>query len=178
MNKRGMIDAREESVSVYVLCDPRTNEVRYVGETIDTMNRMRGHRSCTANKERTEWVKELEGLGLQPVMKVVSIVQRSECYEEERRVIELHRSQGCLLFNKKRAGKVVKKKVLKGWGSYRILWKQTGHVFNSAAEAGRYFGMNEGTIRNNAKRQAKIDGMSVISMPLVGIVEMVKEAVI
>lgn len=165
MNKRGVIDAKEELISVYVLCDPRTDSVRYVGETIDTMKRLRIHRRGFTNKELTRWIKELEGLGLQPTMKVVSTVPRSECYGEEQRLIELYRSQGCLLLNKNKTDKMIEKKVYRSWANCRILWKETGHIFESAAEAGRYFGVTGNTILNNAKRQLKINGMAVVSMP-------------
>lgn len=166
MNKYGVINAKKELVFVYVLCDPRTNEVRYVGETVDIKSRMRNHwNNSVENRKMLEWIKELKGLKLLPIVKVISTVSRRECYNEEQRVIELYRNQGCLLFNGVGISKNTNRSVKKICKGNRILWKETGHIFNSASEAGRYFGVTGGTIMNNVNQQSEINGIKVISMP-------------
>ena len=131
---------------------PRTNEVKYVGETINPQTRMRGHRYHPNNIEMKGWINELKGLGRQPIMKILSTVSRGECRNEEQLLIRHYQDKGCLLFNKSINDGRSGKKVHKSWANRQILWKETGHIFNSAEEAGRYFGFTGGTILNNMKR--------------------------
>ncbi|MBK3841724.1 GIY-YIG nuclease family protein [Paraburkholderia aspalathi] len=55
--------------SIYVLRDPRTNEIRYVGKTIQTLQtRLAGHLFDSAKKRthRDKWISHLLLLGLKP----------------------------------------------------------------------------------------------------------------
>src|SRR5690606_25347291 len=61
---------------IYTLSDPRTGEVRYVGQTRSRRQRRNAHvnspQRCTS-----DWVAELRAAGLQPVMETVWTVYRS-----------------------------------------------------------------------------------------------------
>lgn len=61
---------------IYTLADPRTNEVRYVGKTINVKRRYHYHCSEFQNKQehthRSCWLLSLIKLGLKPIMTVVT----------------------------------------------------------------------------------------------------------
>lgn len=62
-----------QSHFIYVLVDPRTNVVRYVGCTEDAKKRAASHASHPIRSTK-EWVKELRDLGLKPQLRVIDTV--------------------------------------------------------------------------------------------------------
>ena len=59
---------------IYVLRDPRTNEIRYVGKAADPARRLRAH--CygvrrQAHRYTARWIRSLKALGLKPSMTVI-----------------------------------------------------------------------------------------------------------
>lgn len=65
-------------VQIYVLKDPRTLEVRYVGATSQKLSRrLTGHLWDTklkkANSYKINWIKELQKLGLKPLIETIEI---------------------------------------------------------------------------------------------------------
>ena len=70
-------------VYFYILKDPRTNEVRYVGKTVNTINRFRQHvskarRTVNPKEYSQRWIKILLTENLLPQLEVVFIVEDSE----------------------------------------------------------------------------------------------------
>lgn len=64
---------------VYVLIDPRSGDIRYVGETSDPVARLRAHSSVTTKRcARRDWVESLRHDFLCPVMFVVGRGGRPE----------------------------------------------------------------------------------------------------
>lgn len=69
---------------IYTLSDPNTNEVRYVGKTINTKRRYKQHlydKRQTSHKH--SWIISLKKIGLKPIMKIIE-----ECNDnwEEREI--------------------------------------------------------------------------------------------
>jgi hypothetical protein len=69
---------------IYTLSDPNTNEVRYVGKTINTKRRYKQHlydKRQTSHKH--SWIKSLKDIGLKPIMNIIE-----ECNDnwEEREI--------------------------------------------------------------------------------------------
>jgi hypothetical protein len=63
-------------VKIYVLIDPCTNLVRYVGATTQSLRRrLTGHigdlKLKKANTYKINWIRELQSLGLKPVIKLI-----------------------------------------------------------------------------------------------------------
>ena len=93
------------TATVYGLCDPRTNELRYVGCTAQPLiTRLAGH--CTpkaawidGNLPKYTWVQELIASGLKPEIFEIETVGFCERGKHELFWIQYFRSVGCELFN-------------------------------------------------------------------------------
>ena len=84
---------------VYVLKDPITEKVRYVGATGDKEMRFHRHFSGddSVNRGKDEWVKSLKLSGFLPILEVVEEVTDDAAREKEKEWIEKCRSKW--LFN-------------------------------------------------------------------------------
>jgi len=62
-------------IYIYALIDPRTMEVRYIGQTNNPKERMRAHTSphvyMKTNNRKAIWTEELKAEGLKPIMDVL-----------------------------------------------------------------------------------------------------------
>jgi hypothetical protein len=58
---------------IYSLIDPRSAEVRYVGQTVGPANRrLRRHLSeCSGETHKERWIRSLAALGLAPTIEVI-----------------------------------------------------------------------------------------------------------
>lgn len=71
---------------VYVLRDPKTLKIHYIGCTSSPLDRYRGH--CSRNSEKTRlWVQHLRTLGLRPVLDLRFRGSRSDALIRESRII-------------------------------------------------------------------------------------------
>lgn len=94
---------------IYALSDPRTDEVRYVGQTAEQPEtRLRKHTwPSTLRRERnhrTKWVNSLIADGVQPKIEVVEVVSEDQKDEAERFYIAYFRSLGFQLVNQQEGG--------------------------------------------------------------------------
>lgn len=76
-------------VKIYVLLDPRDLRVRYVGVTVQKLNRrLTGHIGDIKLKDRNSykinWLKELRNLNLKPIIRQIEEVEYSEWENRER----------------------------------------------------------------------------------------------
>lgn len=86
---------------IYALCDPDTQEVRYVGKADDVQKRYEQHIwiKASPNSYRKSWIKSLQKQGKQPLIKVLEEVDASIWKERERWWIAEMRRQGARLTN-------------------------------------------------------------------------------
>jgi hypothetical protein len=90
---------------VYGLFDPRTQELRYIGKSINGMRRTRQHTKAAdlrrhGRTHKTAWVKSLLKDGLRPVVMLLKQCETAEeLYPEEQRVIALFKGRGASLTN-------------------------------------------------------------------------------
>lgn len=87
-------------MKLYILSDPRTDAVRYVGVTYEPLiNRAHKH---TYDRHRATskgiWLAELYALGLRPLIKEIANVG-TDWRERERSAIAAYREAGCDLVN-------------------------------------------------------------------------------
>lgn len=87
---------QERQWFIYTLSDPRTGEVRYVGQTVSPKHRLRQHISegntKHINAEKTVWLKDLQSLGLKPLMCVIDTASKDSWADTEKKWIAFYRS--------------------------------------------------------------------------------------
>lgn len=90
----------QDKTFIYVLIDPETNEIRYVGKTtMDIQARMYKHLSDKAKTHKVYWIQSLVKRGLKPTIQVVDEFPSELWRERECHWIEFYRNQGCDLTN-------------------------------------------------------------------------------
>ena len=67
---------KSKQYHIYALVDPRDNLVRYIGITTDTKYRYRQHSRRGYNRSIWKWARELEHLGMFPVMHIIETINR------------------------------------------------------------------------------------------------------
>lgn len=90
--------------SIYVLKDPLTNKVVYVGETAKVEQRYKQHRLGVAEdcEEKKEWTARLRRLELRPIMEIIDTAEnKRDAVILENKYILKYIGEGCKLFNKK-----------------------------------------------------------------------------
>lgn len=86
---------------IYVLKDPRNDDIKYVGCTTDLKAHMINHLSKYQNigTEKRKWIDELLELNLKPIVEVIDKTIYNDYLEKEKHYIELYRKQGYILVN-------------------------------------------------------------------------------
>lgn len=93
---------------IYVLNDPRTNQIRYVGKADDPLERWKAHcKPDKKNPHKTRWVLELLRLGLLPELEILEEVPKNQWQEIEREYIRVFRMIGIPLTNVSEGGEGV-----------------------------------------------------------------------
>jgi hypothetical protein len=80
---------------LYVLVDPQTDKVRWVGITVRPIMRKAGHVSEVtqsedrrgANARKDEWIRNLLAVGLRPTFRIHAILEDDEAVPTERQLI-------------------------------------------------------------------------------------------
>lgn len=94
---------------IYHLVDPRDESICYVGSTNDPYKRYSAHisealklscRGLIATNKKSIWIRELDELGLEPVLVIVGTCEREEATIEE--IAEYYRQAdaGAVLLNR------------------------------------------------------------------------------
>lgn len=85
---------------IYVLIDPRTYQVKYVGQTHDPKYRYSKHICFQAGKSyRASWLNKLRKLKIKPIMIIIEECDESDWAERETYWIRWYRKDGCSLVN-------------------------------------------------------------------------------
>lgn len=96
---------------IYVLKNPDTEDIRYVGMTsVDLMVRLERHittfKQAKNRKNRVRvWIWELIPLGRVPIIELIEEVDEDVCDEREKYWIKFYRDQGCDLLNRAHGGR-------------------------------------------------------------------------
>jgi group I intron endonuclease len=88
-------------VYIYILKDPITYEIRYVGKTIDPNKRLKEHvrKSTLAKTYKNNWIQQLIKKGLQPTLEIIDLVSEQNWGEQEQKWINKFRNEGVKLTN-------------------------------------------------------------------------------
>lgn len=102
-----LVDSHVASYKIYILINPFTKEVFYVGQTVqDLATRLAGHIGETgANREKINYIKTITDQNEKPIIQEVETIHAT-CYidkasvnERERYWINYYRGIGCVLLN-------------------------------------------------------------------------------
>jgi hypothetical protein len=87
--------------TIYVLKDPRTNEVRYVGCTRNIQQRYKAHinKARDLDTPKRKWITELRELGLKPILEELENIDESLSINKEKEYIKKFRLLGYNLVN-------------------------------------------------------------------------------
>ncbi len=95
-------------IFIYLLVDPITDEIKYVGKTNEPLVRLRGHLVVRNTKKRKDaWIKSLKDKKLKPVVEIIDEVVDEEWEFWEQYYISLFRSWGFNLYNLTNGGEGV-----------------------------------------------------------------------
>lgn len=134
---------------VYTLSDPRTNDIRYVGWTVDIKRRLYLHiwhstRKYETNRHKARWIAALLNAGVDPKISVIESGLGDGWKEAEPRWIKHFRAAGSRLTNltdggQGNPGAVVKestRRLISANGKGKGFWKK-GLAFAAVANRGR-----------------------------------------
>lgn len=88
--------------ALYALCDPETDEVRYIGQTVRPSMRLFEHiapQNLIAKTHKNHWIKKLLREGKRPSMIILKWVPLSEIDAAEVAMIKEYRQKGARLTN-------------------------------------------------------------------------------
>lgn len=89
-----------DPVFIYVLTEPGTGNVRYVGKTYNVQRRYCVHLCDTTNTHKVHWIQSLIARGLKPDCKVIEVVKPGDDWVSiERFWIKLFKDKGFKLTN-------------------------------------------------------------------------------
>lgn len=95
--------------SIYVLLDPQTREVRYVGKTRNPKARLLSHWYSKSRTYTSRWIQKIKANGLLPEMKIIeSGLSESEWPDREKFWIQSYKESGSSLTNIAEGGKSTK----------------------------------------------------------------------
>ncbi len=93
---------------IYILSDPRTSEIRYVGKTFNVRHRYSRHLNEKRRSHKVHWISQLKSVGLLPQIEVVesffNCEDDSEWAKAERWWIAYLKFIGCRLLNQDEGG--------------------------------------------------------------------------
>lgn len=91
---------------IYVLKEPDTGEIRYVGKADDPERRLYGHLRDAKREtnHKSNWIRLLFGRGLEPVLEIVDEVLEEYWQQWEVAWMEFYRAEGCNLVNTNQGG--------------------------------------------------------------------------
>lgn len=95
------IKTNMETTSIYILRDPRNNEVRYVGKANNPFERYRNHNNQGRDKNthKRNWINELRKDKLKPILEIIDTVPVDKWKEYEKFYIKKYIEEGCNLVN-------------------------------------------------------------------------------
>jgi hypothetical protein len=88
--------------SVYALCDPRTDEIKYIGCSSKVQQRYQEHLSDNrTNQSKWAWICELRDLGLSPKLAIIeeNLDKKKRALIQERYWLQVYIEAGAVVTN-------------------------------------------------------------------------------
>jgi len=145
-----------ETTNIYVLIDPRTDMVRYVGKANNIIQRYKAHinKARDKNTHKRNWVEQLKKEGLKPIIEVVDVVPVDNWVFWEAYWVSQFRTWGFDLMNYTNGGDGLtfanSHSFKKGDGGKKVVGYNSNceklYGFNSASEASEFFKLYRSSI--------------------------------
>lgn len=86
---------------IYLLKDPITLDIKYIGKSDDPNNRLTEHirKSKYKNTYKNNWINGLLKSGNLPIMEIIDVVEKNEWSDSEKKWISHYKKLGCKLTN-------------------------------------------------------------------------------
>ena len=115
---------------IYILLCPASQQVRYVGKTVNPRKRYNNHISPDNNYYVSRWIKKLKSKGLKPIFEIIDeITENWEFWEQH--YISLFKSWGYKLTNLTNGGEGVLGKIAWNKGKKGIYSEETMNKMRS-----------------------------------------------
>lgn len=93
-------ERQEIHIYIYALIDPLTNQVRYIGKSVDPVTRFQAHCNDSVETWRTNWIHSLAKRGARPILLLLDRLADSDDWQSaERAWIAFGRERGWPLTN-------------------------------------------------------------------------------
>ena len=115
-------------VHIYALCDPKTNQIRYIGKSQRVKERYSNHLNDKSKTHKVNWINSLKNKGLKPTLIILEELEDNQDWKEREMFwINQGRLNGWDLVNSTDGGDGVTN--LSGEGKIRMLqtWKGRKH---------------------------------------------------
>ena len=151
----GLVESHVGIYKIYVLRNPITEEIFYVGQTMQPLEtRLSGHISETgANRDKINYIKSILETGQKPIIEVIETIS-TKCYidtmavnEREIYWIRYHKSLGCNLLNKAATAPDTKCREFHGYLSAIKKGETSWHYYYCGKTAGGYEVYDEAKIK-------------------------------
>lgn len=142
------LNMEDRDVKIYILIDPFTNRVRYVGKTVMTLDwRLKYHIKQHSNMPKVDWLTSIIKKKSYPIIRQIDVIKESKWIEAEKYWIKFYKELHGNLFNIACGGgaksKVKRKPHSEGWKKA-----------NSERHKGNKYNLGKKhTEENNAKRR-------------------------
>jgi len=127
---------------IYILKDPTTNKIRYVGKSNNPKSRYSKHikdsekHKCNSHKEN--WIRKLLRENKKPILEIVESVNYDKWKEKEREWIFNLKKQGVELTNSTEGGDSENTKLCKKVAKINYVTEEILEIYNSLADAAYY----------------------------------------
>lgn len=150
---------------IYILKDPNTNQVRYVGKAKNPKNRYSNHinKNRDKNTHKRNWINKLRKNNQKPILEVIEKTTNNKWKEREKFWIKYYLDKGNKLVNYTEGGDGLtygnQTSYKKSDGNKEIvgLYKngEIFYIFSSIKEAESFFNLSQGTISHVLKKDRK-----------------------
>ena len=145
-----------ETTNIYVLIDPRTNMIRYVGKANNVTQRYQAHlnRARKHQIHKKNWIEQLKREGLKPIIEVIDVVPIADWIFWETYWISQARTWGFDLINYTSGGDGCtfgnQTSFKKGQGGKKVVGYNSDcckiYEFNTASDASEYLKIHKSLI--------------------------------
>lgn len=143
------------TTNIYILIDPKSEKVRYVGKANNVTQRYRAHlnRARKHQQHKKNWIDSLKKDGLKPIIEIIDVVPIDEWIFWETYWISQFKTWGFDLINYTNGGDgctFSNQTSFKGDNAKKVVAYGVDYIkkyeFNSAIEATNYFKLNKSSI--------------------------------